>query len=309
LLPRRWRVYYGRWGSGLFQAMYKTGPPTLRSLALVPEWYLVIALLAVLAALGSLWTPLLAALPLAIAATGLLIAQAFAGARRARRAVLASRGRRLRSLLLTASLHMLQPLARLWGRLRSGLTPWRWRGPVSHSFPRPRSWTLWSESWRSLESWVGSLEDELREGGTVAIRGGDFDRWDLELRGGLLGRARILSAVEEHGHGRQLVRFGFRPRPPRGALLLTAFSASAAIGAALSAAFAAAVVLGAVLALVVGVTARDCARAAGSTGRATARLAEAVRRDDQAAYEEGTPVPSGKVSSRRREELAEVGRA
>jgi hypothetical protein len=141
------------------------------------------------------------------------------------------------------------------------------------------------------------------------MRGGDFDRWDLELRGGLLGGVRILTAVEEHGHGRQLVRFGFRPRPTRGSPLLAAFFALAGIAAALGGAFAAAAVLAAVLALVVGVTARDCARAAGSTGRAAARLAEAVRRDDQAAYEEGTRVPARKVSSRRREELPEVGRA
>jgi glycosyltransferase involved in cell wall biosynthesis len=309
LLPRRWRVYYGRWGSNLFQGMYGTGTPTLRSLALVPEWYLVIALLAALSTLGALWTPLLAALPLAIAATGLLVAQAFAGARRASRTAPARPGRRWRSLLLTASLHMLQPLARLWGRLRSGLTPWRWRGPVSHSIPLPRSWTLWSESWRSLEGWIGSLEDALREGGTVAMRGGDFDRWDLELRGGPLGRARILSAVEEHGHGRQLVRFGFRPRPAWGALLLTALFAPAAIAAALSGAVAATAVLAAVLALVLGVTARDCARTAGSTGRAAARLAEAVRRDDQAAYDDRTAASPGKVSSRRREERPEVSKA
>jgi glycosyltransferase involved in cell wall biosynthesis len=297
LLPRRWRVYYGRWGSGLFQAMYRAGPPTLGSLALMPEWYLVIALLVALSALGALWSPLLAALPLATAATGLLVAQAFAGARRANRAMPARRGRRLRSFLLTASLHMLQPLARLKGRLRSGLTPWRWRGRGSHWFPRPRSWTLWSESGRSLESWVGSLEDTLREGGTVAMRGGEFDRWDLELRGGLLGRARILTALEEHGHGRQLVRFGFRPQPTWGALLLVAFFALAAIAAALAGASAAAAVLGLVLALVLGVTASDCARAAGSARRAANDLAEAILRADQAAREEAAPADAATIAA------------
>jgi O-antigen biosynthesis protein len=300
LLPRRWRVYYGRSGGALFQAMYESRAPNLSTLALMPEWYLVIALLIGLSALGALWTPLLAAIPLATAATGLLVAQAAASARRANR-VIPARRPRLRSFALTMCLHMLQPLARLWGRLGSGLTPWRRRGPGTYSFPRPRSWTLWSESWRSLESWVEALEDALREDGTVAIRGGDFDRWDLELRGGLLGGARILTAVEEHGHGRQLVRFGFQPRPTSGALLLTALFVSAAIAASLSGAVAATAVLTAVLALVVGITARDCARAAGGTGRAAPLLAEAVRRDDQAAYEERTPAPPGKASSRRRE--------
>jgi glycosyltransferase involved in cell wall biosynthesis/membrane protein implicated in regulation of membrane protease activity len=296
LLPRRWRVYYGRSGSGLFQAMYRTGRPTLGSLALMPEWYLLIAGLAALSALGSLWAPLLAALPLATAATGLLVAEAFAGASRT---TPARRGRRLRSLLLTASLHMLHPLARLWGRVRSGLTPWRRRGPGSHSFPRPRSWTLWSESWDSLENWVGSLDDVLGEDGTVAMRGGDFDRWDLELRGGLLGRGRVLTAVEEHGHGRQLIRIRVWPRPTWGAILLVVPFVLAAIAAALAGAFAATAVLGLVLALVFGVTARDCARAVGSVERATDGLGDAVLCGERGAREAAVPADAAALTARR----------
>jgi glycosyltransferase involved in cell wall biosynthesis len=305
LLPRRWRVYYGRWGSGLFQAMYRTGRPTLGSLALMPEWYLLIVGLAALSALGTLWPPLLAALPLATAATGLLVAEAFAGASRT---MPARRGRRLRSLLLTTSLHMLQPLARLSGRVRSGLTPWRRRGPGSHSLPRPRSWTLWSESWDSLENWVGSLDDVLRKDGTVAVRGGDFDRWDLELRGGLLGRGRILTAVEEHGHGRQLVRVRVWPRPTWGALLLVVLFALAAISAALAGAFAATAVLGFVLALLFGVTARDCARACGSVERAADRLADAVLCGERGAREAAVPADAAALTARRGG-VAEVRRA
>jgi hypothetical protein len=271
-LMRRWRVYYGRWGTGLFQAMYRVERPTLSSLALMPEWYLVIALLAALAALGSLWGPLLAVLPLAIAATGLLIVQAVAEARRMSRRKPARRDRRIRSFLLTTFLHMLQPFARLSGRLRSGLTPWRARGPRGHAFPRPASWTVWSQSWRSLESWVSSFEKALRESGTVVMRGGDFDRWDLDLRGGLLGRSRILTAVEEHGNGCQLVRFRSRPRPAWGALLAAAFLAALAIGAALGGASHAAAVLGLALVLVLGVTVGDCAHAAGCARRAADAL-------------------------------------
>jgi hypothetical protein len=42
------------------------------------------------------------------------------------------------------------------------------------------------------------------------ILGGDFDSWDLEVRGGLLGRARILLAQEEHGGGQQQLRIMVR---------------------------------------------------------------------------------------------------
>jgi O-antigen biosynthesis protein len=46
----------------------------------------------------------------------------------------------------------------------------------------------------------------------VSCRGGDYDRWDLEVRGGLLGAVRLLATTEEHGAGRQLVRFRLWPK-------------------------------------------------------------------------------------------------
>lgn len=282
-LLRRWRVYYGKWGTGLFQAMYRTEGPALSSLALMPEWYLVILLLAVLSGLGALWSPLLAALPLAVAASGLLIAQAIGGARRASRTEMPRRGRRLRSQLLTTFLHMLQPSARLWGRLRSGLTPWRWRGPAGRSFPRATSWIVWSEAWQSLESWVASLEEALLSSQTVLIRGGDFDRWDLDLRGGLFGRARILTAIEEHGDGQQLVRFRVWPQPTRVGLLSSVLLTCLAVAAALGGAPHAAVVLGLFLAVVASAMALDCSRATGSAKQAVDGLAESALRDREQA--------------------------
>ena len=308
-LLRRWRVYYGKWGTGLFQAMYRTEGPALSSLALMPEWYLVILLLAVLSGLGALWSPLLAVLPLAIAASGLLIAQAVGGARRASRTTMARRDHRLRSPLLTTFLHMLQPSARLWGRLRSGLTPWRWRGPAGHSFPRPASWMIWSETWHSLESWVAALEDALRRSQTVLTRGGDFDRWDLDLRGGLFGRARILTAIEEHGHGRQLIRFRIWPRPTWAGLLSSVLLASLAIAAALGGASHVAVVLGLFLALVVSATVLDCARAAGSAKRAVDSLENAVLRAAEAAHEDATSADGRAISAPRPRSVPRVRRA
>ncbi len=307
-LLRRWRVYYGKWGTGLFQAMYRTEGPALSSLALMPEWYLVILLLAVLSGLGALWSPLLAVLPLAIAASGLLIAQAVGGARRASRTTRARRDHRLRSPLLTTFLHMLQPSARLWGRLRSGLTPWRWRGPASRSFPRPASWMVWSETWHSLESWVAALEDVLRRSQTVLTRGGDFDRWDLDLRGGLFGRARILTAIEEHGHGRQLVRFRVWPRPTWAGLLSSVLLASLAIAAALGGASHVAVVLGLFLALVASATILDCARAAGSAKRAVDSLENAALRAAEAAHEDATPADVRAIGAPRPRSVPRVRR-
>lgn len=141
---------------------------------------------------------------------------------------------------------------------------------------------VWSETWHPLESWVAELEGALLRSQTVLIRGGDFDRWDLDLRGGLFGRARILTGVEEHGSGRQLVRFRAWPWPTRVALFSALILTSLAIAAALGAAPHAAAVLGLFLVVVVSATALDCARAIGSAKRAADGLAEVTLLADAA---------------------------
>jgi hypothetical protein len=48
----------------------------------------------------------------------------------------------------------------------------------------------------------------------VVFHGGDFDTWDLELRGGLFGGVRIQLVVEEHGGGKQFLKFRAWPTVP-----------------------------------------------------------------------------------------------
>src|SRR5205085_2187299 len=133
-------------------------------------------------------------------------------------------------LTLTTALFLIQPLARLWGRIAHGLTPWRRRTKVPRSLPQPRNLTLWSETWRSAEDWLTALEMHAQHY-TAVLRGGDFDNWDLRLRGGVLGSVRLTMAVEEHGAGRQLLRFRVRPYvrgiPTMICVLLAAFAATA----------------------------------------------------------------------------------
>src|SRR5439155_8079883 len=84
---------------------------------------------------------------------------------------------------LTAVLHCLQPLARLLGRVEHGLTPWRRRGDVGPALPWPRTFAAArSGRWQDVTEKLGSMETALRESGAVVRRGGDFDRWDLEVR-------------------------------------------------------------------------------------------------------------------------------
>jgi GT2 family glycosyltransferase len=259
---RRERIYHGTWGTAPFQSMYQSGPSTLASLPLVPEWYIVILALAALSALGALWTPLLLALPLLVLAVGGPIVQATVSAARAS----FSRARRsrlqtLRLRSLTAVLHLLQPLARLRGRMHQGLTPWRWRSAPGLALPRVRLAKIWSEHWRAAAERLGSVEAALRADGARIVRGGDCDRWDLEVRGGTLGGARLLMVIEEHGAGRQLVRFCSWPWCSPGGLALTLLFAALGTGAALDRAWAACAMLGAVAGLLAVRTLQECAAA------------------------------------------------
>src|SRR5439155_16550533 len=110
----------------------------------MPEWYLVILWLAILSALGLLWRPLVLTAPILIAAVSLSLVQAVGGAIRASFPTKPrSRLRRIGMHGLTACLYLLQPLARLSGRLRYGLTPWRFRVKVVPRLPRPRRLRFW----------------------------------------------------------------------------------------------------------------------------------------------------------------------
>ena len=176
----------------------------------MPEWYLGVLALAAIGALGALWTPLLLALPLLAIALAAPIAQAAMSAARAtfpeRRRVHGFRQR-----LLTAVLHSIQPIARLFGRIEYGLAPWRRRGRgIARPFAHEES--AWREEWQSLEARTQALEALLKRQGAAWSPGGDFDDWDFEVRGGLLASSRLLSTVEEHGGGRQMVRFRAWPR-------------------------------------------------------------------------------------------------
>jgi glycosyltransferase involved in cell wall biosynthesis len=237
----RWRVYYGGWGTAFYQSLYGPRRGLLESLPLMPEWYLAIVALGLVSAAGAFWQPLLLAVPLLGAALGALLIDAALGAARAR---FPTRRGRLRRRMLTGLLYLLQPLARLEGRISHGLTPWRRRGPRAAGLPLPRNYSFWSEEWRSTEERIGAVSATLCNAGAVVRSGGDWDRWDLAVRGGLLGGARLRLAIEEHGAGRQLVRVRSWPHASRVAIAMGVGLAGLAGVALLSGAGAVAAVLG-----------------------------------------------------------------
>jgi len=269
----RWRVYQGPFGVAPFQSLYERQPSGFSSLPLMPEWYLLLGVLLMLALLGLSWSPLLFAWPALAVAAMLPLAQATISAARA---VFSSApdttGQRAKLYVITAGLHLLQPLARLLGRLRHGLSPWRSRHD-GNTANVVRSWSVWRETWHDSQSTLTTILNDLRESGNIARSGGAFDDWDIEVRGGLLGAAQMYMAVEEHGGGRQLLRFRTRPR-------VSVLSAAALFGLgsmALAAAFDGAWLVAALSAITAGITAgwlyRELRCAAGAL-RAVCSLTE-----------------------------------
>ncbi len=258
----RGRIYQGVWGSAPFQSIYEPGPGLFRSLPLMPEWYLLIAVLAAIAACGVIWAPMLAALPLLIGAVSISLIQAGLNARRV--AFVASSGSRadqLKLYALTSMLHVIQPLARLRGRLRFGLTPWRQRGRSALVPLWPTTTALWSELWRSPEDRVLAIESTLQGAGAIVARGADFDRWDLQIRGGILADARVILAVEDHGSGRQLIRLRSWPKPSVAALAVVGILALLFIAAMLNQNWGPAVLIGALILLLTAGIMRHCGAA------------------------------------------------
>lgn len=276
---RRPRIYQGLWGSAPYQSLERPSPRLAALWPLMPEWYLVIAVLAVFSALGILWRPLLLALPLLALSIIVPLLQAQLAARQA---VFESQPRSridlLRARGLTAFLHLAGPLARLWGRLEYGLT-W-WRGPITWRVWMlwPRAYALWNERWRTASGWLEALEVSLRESGAVTARGGDYDSWDLEVRSGALGSARLLVLIEEHAGAKQLARFRAWPVCSAGAIAgILGFGALAA-AAGFDGAWAACTLLGLCALGIATRTAQECAAAMTGIDRALGWLREALDR-------------------------------
>lgn len=223
------RVYHGQWGTAPFQSLYQVGPCGWLSMSVMPEWYLVNLALISIGILGLLWKPLLFVLPILAVSAGMPAVNAFATAWRSR----FHDGRSdIRRKMLTAFLHMLQPAARLHGRLAARLTLGSKRVPAGFVWPVPRKLAIWTENWQAPQDWLERLEAGLRRRGRPIRRGGIYDRWDLEIQRGLLGGARLLMSAEDHGAGCQYVRFRIWPRSSKAGftllllLFLLAFAAA-----------------------------------------------------------------------------------
>jgi len=211
--------------------------------------------------------------PTLLVAIAIPIAQASISARHAK--FIAMKRNRAWSLIglrfVVLFLHLMQPMARLSRRMRSGLTPWRRRGPKTRPRFRRVQMTYWRDQREAPEETLTKLQAQLLDSGAIVRPGGEFDPWDLEVRGGALGGSRLLLAVEEHAPGKQLLRFRIRPVYAKSAAALGAGFVLMSIAALVSGAWVAGVTAAAIAALAV-------ARAFSDTGFAGGILRERLDR-------------------------------
>ncbi len=239
------RVYFGIWGTAPFQCLYQRPVNALHLLPHIPEWHLINAALMLITLMGIFWPPLLWSFVLLAAATAFPLTQAVRGAAMARFPA-RTRSWPQRAWLrgVTALLHTTQPLARLYGRIKYGLAPWRHRGGASLGIPRVKTVKFWTRHWQAADQRLRAMERGLRTALHFVIVGTETDPWDLEVRGGFLGGARVVCAVEEHGAGCQTVRLRVWPKISRPGLVVVAVLEALAYAASRDEAWAAAVTLG-----------------------------------------------------------------
>ena len=179
------RIYHALVDQGSFFRHWTVVAPTL------PEWPLVIALLGALSGLGLLVHPLL--LPSLIAFAYSVVAWLLQALRAASRARLGTPTPRYRAL--SAFLFVAQPLARLYGRLKGGMSPWTSRSPGKRMWPRSRAFTVNKQEWLSRRDTMRMIEGLMRADALPLVHGGDHEGWDWQIEGGLCGGVRCLTEV------------------------------------------------------------------------------------------------------------------
>jgi O-antigen biosynthesis protein len=223
---KRWRVYHGIWGNAPFQSIYDS--PSFRHLGLLqmPEWYLLSAALLLVAISGIVWAPMLYLWPIALIVIFLPITHIIYNV--AKIPGKNKDSRKFQNLLFrltTICFHTFQPLARLLGRIKYDLTPWRNYGKGNYAIPVIEKMNVWCENWIAPEVRLENIESILKSENACVERGGIYARWDLLIKGGSLGSVKIFMAAEDHKGGRQYLRFRFVPRLSLTATFLLSFQA------------------------------------------------------------------------------------
>jgi glycosyltransferase involved in cell wall biosynthesis len=224
-------IYHGLWGSAGFQSMYNAGGKgVLNFLPRAMEWHVSLLALAVISVFFP-WTLIFVGLGLGY--TVFYCAHCACSANISSlmsREHSVSRIQRFKWRAMIGWLHFLEPLARDWGRLKGGLTPWR------SSFHRTKEVSRRSSSrwWQKLQPFKRSVEwpfpgDMIPEKNiilnslTKALNAdscsvgwnADYQDWDLKIGRGAFGEASLRMVLEYHGGPKRIARFSAVIRPSK----------------------------------------------------------------------------------------------
>jgi GT2 family glycosyltransferase len=247
---RQANIPQGGWSHLRLQPFQASGSYVLPVLPLMPAWYLLAGALTVLALLSLLWSPLRYSLPcLMIAIAAPLVQAVLRGTAAIFTSGLPSPTRRLKYGLLTVYLHLLQPIARLHGRLNKRLT--RRRGHQRLRPLWPRTITIWRERHRASIDPLQFLETTLCDDAIFVQQGSIRDRWDLEVRGGLFGKVQTRMIVTAQETNQPSIRFRAWPMGSIYSVALSLLFALLCMGAILDHAYASATILGCVVITVI----------------------------------------------------------
>jgi GT2 family glycosyltransferase len=228
-------VYRGTFGSGLFQCVYQPGPAHWAMLPSSLEWHAAAALVALA---GAAWGPALPAASAVMLALSVLVAVVQAAQARLPRPYDG-----LRSRALVAALCYAQPLVRSWARYR---TRWFAPRPASgvpdeppggeHRLPLTgaRVVDYWSEQGVDRTALLGLVVAYLDEHRWGKVVDSGWSDWDLEIHGHRWTSLRVLTAQEEHGGGRRLIRVRYSLRASAYLRAILAASAASALAVAAS---------------------------------------------------------------------------
>src|SRR6516165_1811622 len=243
-LPFGMKIYSGIRGRAPFQFIYLSDVGRFGSLFAMPEWHLLVAGLVMLSIVGIVWQPMRIAVPLLIFAVSLSLVHAGLNAQAAFTGSKSGIFANLPRWMLTTLLHLLQPIARLSGRIAAGLHPWRRRQRRGSKLPFPGNYSELCADWHEAQNLLQQFEDALKTEVSFVVVGDSFASWDLEVRGGIFGGKQIVMAIEDIGLDRQLIRVRWWPVFPLQVILFVSLFAALALGAAIDHAAVASALLG-----------------------------------------------------------------
>lgn len=229
-------IYRGIFGTGLFQTLYQPGAAHWASLPGTLEWHVAAVCLGLTALLWS---------PAWIGFAGMLLLSVAVAAVKALQAPLAPAYRGLCSRLLVLGLSYVQPLVRSWWRYRTRLFPPANAQTVAEALPSsgPRlplsgrkRVEYWSETWRDRVELLESVVCRLNDLPWATRLDSGWADWDMEIHCHPWTALQILTAQEDHGSGKRLIRLRYRLRPGGYLKVLSIFCCLAVlIGAGVSA--------------------------------------------------------------------------